>query len=135
MSWRATSVRSKKAVPGADSIERADKDGRPRWRGQATLTWDKADYRAAVIVNYVGGYDRVTETIESYSVDSWTTVDAQFDWTPPAIQGGTVTLGINNLFDEKPPEETFWDEGWPWYNRALHSARGRFLYARYKHTF
>ncbi len=124
-----------KKVPGADSVERAGNDGRPRWRGQASLTWDKADYRAAVILNYVGGYDRVTETIESYKVDSWTTIDAQFDWTPSAIQGSTITLGINNLFDEKPPEETFWDEGWPWYNRALHSARGRFLYARYKHAF
>jgi hypothetical protein len=44
-------------------------------------------------------------------------------------------LGVNNLLDREPPEEIYWSEGWPWYNRALHSGRGRFLYARYKYTF
>ena len=124
-----------KQTPEAQSRALAGKDGRPRWRGQATLNWKKADYQAALIVNHIGSYDRVTETTQPYRVGSWTTVDTQFDWNLSTIKGGTVGFGISNLFDEEPPEELYWSEGWPWFNRALHSARGRFLYARYKYVF
>ena len=122
-------------TPESSSEDRAGEDGRPRWRGQAILNWNMDDYRAAFIVNYVGGYERVTETTQSYRVGSWTTLDANFDWTLSSLKGGTLGLGVNNLLDREPPEEIYWSEGWPWYNRALHSARGRFLYARYKYTF
>jgi outer membrane receptor protein involved in Fe transport len=121
-------------TPEAESRDLAGKNGRPRWRGQAILNWEKDVYQGAFIVNYVGGYDRVTETIQPYRVGSWTTVDAQFDWDLSA-KAGNLGFGINNLFDTEPPEELYWTEGWPWYNRALHSARGRFLYARYKYKF
>ncbi len=122
-------------TPEAESRDLAGKNGRPRWRGQAILNWKKADYQAALIVNYIGSYERVTETTQPYGVSSWTTVDTQFDWSLSALKGGTLGIGINNLFDAEPPEELYWSEGWPWFNRALYSARGRFLYARYKYTF
>jgi outer membrane receptor protein involved in Fe transport len=122
-------------TPDAESRDLAGKNGRPRWRGQAILNWKKADYQAALIVNYIGSYERVTETTQPYGVSSWTTVDTQFDWSLSALKGGTLGIGINNLFDAEPPEELYWSEGWPWFNRALYSARGRFLYARYKYTF
>jgi outer membrane receptor protein involved in Fe transport len=122
-------------TPEAQSRDLAGKDGRPRWRGQAILNWKKDDYQAAFIVNYIGSYDRATETTEPYRVSSWTTVDTQFDWKLSSLKGGILGFGINNLFDAEPPEELYWSEGWPWYNRALYSARGRFLYARYKYAF
>ena len=124
-----------KDTPEAQSRSKAGKDSHPRWRSQATLNWKKADYQAALIVNYISGYDRVTETTQPYGVGSWTTVDTQFDWNLSKIKGGTIGFGITNLFDEDPPEEFYWGEGWPWFNRALYSARGRFLYARYKYAF
>lgn len=121
-------------VPGADEEELVGKDGRPRWRWQGTLTWNKSDYQGSLILNYIGGYDRRLEGREDYAVDSWTTVDAKFGWTPPSLRGGTISLGINNLFDESPPEDPYL-EGWPFFNRDLYSPRGRFFYAQYKHEF
>jgi iron complex outermembrane recepter protein len=124
-----------KDTPEAQSRSKAGKDSHPRWRSQATLNWKKSDYQAALIVNYISGYDRVMETTQPYGVGSWTTVDTQFDWNLSTIKGGTIGFGITNLFDEDPPEEFYWGEGWPWFDRALYSARGRFLYARYKYAF
>ena len=91
----------------------------------------KAAYDAGLILNYVGEYSRQAADDK---VSDWTTVDGQFNWRPPAVDGGTLTLGIDNIFDAEPPEDPYM-EGWPFFNRALHSARGRFLYARYKHEF
>ncbi len=67
-------------------------------------------------------------------MDSYTTLGAQFDWTPPQLQRSTLTLGVNNLFDEQVPEDPYL-AGWPFFNRDLYSARGRFLYARYRYAF
>ncbi len=121
-------------VPGAGYTDLAGKNGRPEWRGQGVLTWSRQAYAASLIVNYVGSYDRVLEGTDNVKVDSWTTVDAQFNWSPTAFQGGKITVGATNLFDEEPPEDPYL-EGWPFFNRALHSARGRFLYAQYGHEF
>jgi iron complex outermembrane recepter protein len=104
---------------------------RPRWRGRASLGWSKASYDAGFTVHYTGGYDRPDA---SYRVSDWTTVDAQLGWAPKALPGGKVTLGINNLFDRTVPEDPYL-EGWPFYNRALYDARGRFFYLSYKQKF
>lgn len=121
-------------VPGAGFEELAGKDGRPRWRGQGILSWIRADFEGSLTVNYIGGYDRRLEGRGDDDVDSWTTVDAQFSWYPPPISGGKLTLGVENLFDEEPPEDPFF-QGWPFLNSALHSARGRYVYLGYSHTF
>ena len=67
-------------------------------------------------------------------VASWTTLDAQLGWSPNVLAGGKVILGVQNLFDNEPPEDPYL-EGWPFINRALHNPRGRFLYLGYKHEF
>jgi len=118
-------------VSGAGFDELAGKDGHPRWRALGSLWWKKAVYDAGLTLNYVGEYTREAADDQ---VSDWTTVDGQFNWRPPALNGGTVTLGMDNMFDAEPPEDPYL-EGWPFFNRALHSARGRFLYARYKHAF
>ena len=119
-------------VPGADEEKLAGSDGRPRWRWQGALTWEKSEYKGSLVLNYIGDYERRLEGRSNDRVESWTTVDARFDWAPPALKGGALSLGINNLFDEEPPEDPYL-EGWPFYNRDLYSARGRFFYAQYKH--
>ncbi len=121
-------------LPGARSVDIAGKDGRPRWRGQGTLRWNKASYQASLTVNYTDGYERVLEGADDDHVGSFSTVDAQLNWSPPAIKGSTVSVGINNLFDAAVPEDPYL-EGWPFFNRDLYSPRGRFFYARYKHAF
>ena len=119
------------AVSGAGFEEMAGKDGRPRWRAQTSLWWDKQHYDAGIVLHYVGDYERRSA---DYEVDDWTTVDAQFGWSPAALENGKFTLGVKNLFDEEVPEDPYL-EGWPFYNRALHDATGRFIYARYQHKF
>jgi outer membrane receptor protein involved in Fe transport len=118
-------------VTGAGFDQLAGKDGRPRWRGRTSLWWNNRPFDGGLILNYVGDYER--EAAE-YKVDDWTTVDAQFGWSPSAIEGGKFTLGIKNLFDENVPEDPYF-EGWPFHNRALHDATGRFFYGRYQHKF
>lgn len=123
------------AVDGEGYDELAGEDGRPEWRAQSTLLWKKAEFGGSLTVNYIGGYERPDVRDPNFDdIDSWTTVDAQFNWSPRAIAGGTITLGIENMFDEEPPEDPFY-EGWPFVNRALHNPRGRFGYLRYKHEF
>ena len=121
-------------VPGAGFDELAGKDGRPRWRGRAMLQWARANYAASLTLHYVGDY-RLSQS--GASVDAWTPVDAQIDWRPGALPGGTITVGVDNLLDESPPEDPFYvdDPGWPFFNKALHDPRGRFLYAGYKQEF
>jgi outer membrane receptor protein involved in Fe transport len=117
------------AVEGDGFESLTGKDGRPRLRGQATLSWKRAAYGANLTANHTGGYDR--PAVDD-SIDSWTTLDAQFNWTPQELKSGTVTLGVKNLLNEEPPEDPYF-EGWPFINRALHNPRGRFIYLGYKH--
>lgn len=103
----------------------------PEWRAQSSLSWNRADVEASLTVNYVDGYER-RETGDQIS--SWTTVNAQGSWKPQFVEDLTLSLGIDNLFDQQPPEDPFL-EGWPFYNRALHNPRGRFLYLRGQYDF
>ncbi|MBK1720757.1 TonB-dependent receptor [Thiocystis violacea] len=118
-------------VSGAGFDELAGKDGRPRWRGLTSLWWQRGDIETGLTLNYTGDYLRRSADDR---VSDWTTLDAQVNWTPPKLKGSTLSLGIDNLFDAEPPEDVYL-EGWPFYNRSLHDARGRFIYARYKYTF
>ena len=118
-------------VPGAGFTDIAGDDGHPRVRGQTSLNWNRAEFDAVVSLNYIGNYERKDANDD---VSSWTTIDTQVGWQPPALRGGIFRLGINNLFDSDPPEDPYL-EGWPFFNRALHSARGRFFYLSYTHDF
>ena len=121
-------------VQGAGFVDLAGKDGRPEWRAQSALLWNKSDYAASLTLNYVGNYDRRIIGMEDDEVGSWTTIDGQFNWMPAGLGGGKVTFGVQNIFDTPPPEDPFL-EGWPFINRALHNPRGRFIYLGYKHNF
>jgi iron complex outermembrane receptor protein len=122
---------NQRVAPGQSSEEFAGKDGNPEWRAQSTLTWGRANYAASLVANYVDGYERRDV---NDSIGNWKTVDAQFNWQPRPIKGGTVTLGAENVFNSHPSEDPFL-EGWPFFNRALHSPRERFLYARFKYEY
>mgnify|MGYP000488259008 CR=1 FL=1 len=121
----------RQATPEREEEELAGRDGRPHWRARATLDWNKGPYEAGLAVNYTGDYTR--ESADDY-VGSWTTVDARFKWQPPSIKGSALSIGVDNVFDQDPPEDPFY-EGWPFFNRALHDPRGRFLFMRLEHSF
>ena len=117
------------AVEGEGYEEFAGRDGRPRIRGQAILGWNRSAFAGNLTANHVGSYDRPDA---EDSIATWSTFDAQLNWSPLSLAGGTMTLGVQNLFDKEPPEDPFF-EGWPFINRALHNPRGRFVYFRYHH--
>ena len=119
------------SVPGAGFIDYAGKDGVPRWRAQGSLTWTKSDYEVSLTTNFVDGYDRIDS---GDTIGSWTTIDVQGVWRPTMLEGTTLSIGTNNVFNESPPEDPNF-EGWPFFNRALASPRGRFVYLRAQYEF
>jgi iron complex outermembrane receptor protein len=115
--------------PGEPAEELAGVDGYAEWRAQLEFSWSRKDLSSAVVINYTDGYERQAV---NYDVDSWTTIDIQAAWAPELLRGGEVLVGVDNAFDEEPPEDPFL-QGWPFFNRALHDPRGRFYFLRYSH--
>ena len=113
------------SVDGEGFDDLAGKDGRPRVRGQGIIDWKKAAIDASVTVNYMSGYDRPDAT--NQSIGDWTTFDTQVSWSPRTLPGGKLSLRVDNIFDNQPSKDPYL-EGWPFFNRALHNPRGRFLY-------
>ena len=113
---------------GGDLIER---NGRPKWQGNATLNWDRDDWGAGVFVTYVGAFDSTgalnDRTNAFYRVKSWLTVNANVDYRFALAGEGRnrLRLGVNNLFDEAPPLTA----GSVGYTPGLHTPYGRTWYA------
>ncbi len=118
-------------APGEKFRQLAGNDGNPEWRARGSLVWNKSDYEASVTVNHVDSYDRPDSDSQ---IGSWTTFDTQAVWRPLFHEGSTLTVGVDNIFDREPPLDPNF-EGWPFFNRALHNPRGRYLYAGYKYEF
>ena len=116
--------------PGEPAQELAGVNGTPEWRARGDALWSRDAVAVNLAVHYVGDYTRQAGDDE---VDAFTRVDLQGRWAPAQLQGGEVSLGLDNVFDEEPPEDPFLS-GWPFFNRALHDVRGRFFYLRYRHT-
>ncbi len=98
---------------------------RLNWRN----TYSFSDWSFSAIVNYI---DSQSDTALSADIktDSWTTVDLQANWFAP--WNGQVTLGVDNVFDEDPPLDAGFGDG---YNFGLYDAYGLIWYARYTQTF
>lgn len=118
-------------APGEPFKQLAGIDGHPEWRSRGTLVWNKSDYEVSLTTNYVDSYKRPDS---NSNIGSWTTFDMQAVWRPIHKKYGSITLGVDNLADQAPPLDPNF-EGWPFFNRALHNPRGRFLYAGYKYEF
>lgn len=70
-------------------------------RGRASLGWRRADWGASAAVNYVDGYPDIT----GRPIGSWTTADVQLRYAPTRgpLEGTTMLLNVQNLFDADPP--------------------------------
>ena len=113
--------------PGEAAEELAGVDGTPEWRAQGGVDWQRDSIAIGLTANYVGSYERQAGNDD---VDDFLRINLQGRWSPSFINGGEVSLGIDNVFDEEPPEDPFLS-GWPFFNRALHDVRGRFAYLSY----
>lgn len=68
-------------------------------RGRASATWRRGDYTGLLAINYVDDY----RDTGGRRVGSWTTLDAQLGWSPAQMDGLTLALTVQNLFDTPPP--------------------------------
>ncbi len=115
--------------PGEPAQELAGFDGTPEWRAQAGIDWIRDQFALGLSANYVGSYERATANDK---IGDFTRINLQGRWSPEFANGGELSVGIDNVFDEAPPEDPFL-QGWPFFNRALHDIRGRFAYLSYTH--
>lgn len=112
----------------ADTLEQAGTLGRPQDRAQLFVAWERGDWGAAVITNYIGDHSDGTP---GTSIPSWTTVDAQVNVALP--WNGRVTLGVRNVANKMPPFNV--NYGSPFYDNSLYNMYGRVPYIRYEQNF
>ena len=128
----------------------------PEIRANGGATWFTGNHTARVGVNHIGEYrnDQGNDTL----INSWTVWDAMYAYTFTGLIGEgdtTLSVGVNNIFDEDPPalyrgdadgvrqgrflENGRYNRGWvdrPGYDdRAGHDLRGQTVYVRFKHAF
>ena len=124
-------------APGADFAEYAGNDGIPDWRANADINFMLGKHETGLGLTYIGGYSNEGDfpggaNALKEEVGSWTTIDLLYAYNTP--WASKISLGIKNVFDTDPPADPD-TNGWPFYNQALHSPRGRYYYARYKQQF
>ncbi|MQP75660.1 TonB-dependent receptor [Stenotrophomonas sp. MYb238] len=113
----------------SDKLERGGTAGYPKDRAQLMLGWDKGDFNAAVITNYISDSSNGTPAT---SLPSWTTFDVQASVALP--WNGKVTLGVRNLGNKMPPfNSTLYS--FPYYDNDLYNIWGRTPYIRYEQNF
>ena len=100
----------------------------PRWKGQASLSWDGEFANAVLRARYIGKSTDVVNTVKNAETKAVTYFDAEVGFD---IAGGKARFGIgaNNLFDTQPP--TSYANAPINYDIYTYDARGRFLYAKF----
>lgn len=113
----------------SDKLELAGTAGYPQDRGQLLLGWDKGDFNASFITNYISDSSDGTK---AKSLPSWTTFDVQASVALP--WNAKVTLGVRNLGNKMPPFNASL-QSFPYYDNSLYNIWGRTPYMRYEQNF
>jgi iron complex outermembrane recepter protein len=77
----------------------------PKFRLRGSLGWDYNAFNANLFVTHISGYNNTNAT-PVQRVSSWTSVDANFNYTIGDIGFGKdvkLMLNLSNVFDTKPP--------------------------------
>nr|WP_070959919.1 TonB-dependent receptor [Hyphomonas sp. Mor2] len=122
-------------VPG--SQDRIQQNGRPEWRGNASMTWRNGAWGAGLFYNYVGEVVDTSVTgpnSEIFVVDPFETISLYGQYTLEDWLGGDtrIRLGARNITDEEPPIADEFASG---YFPSLHSNRGRYWYLDIRKEF
>ncbi|SDJ15434.1 Outer membrane receptor proteins, mostly Fe transport [Ferrimonas sediminum] len=125
-----------KAKADSDWFDEAGLQDKPQWRGNATLNWAYEDFGAAWATTYIGAQDSGNEEYGvTYLADipSYFKHNVQFsynhDWN------GSVTVGVNNVFDKQAPT---WYDGFSDYrdvNTGLYDVLGRTYFLTINQSF
>ena len=109
----------------------------PDWKAQAFVSYIWNDYGLSAYVNHVSSYtdDGAHDgyggiPVESFTVDSFTTLDLTFQWRMPWL-GLNLALSALNLTGEEPPFANVEHA----YDGMTHNPKGRRvkLALRYRH--
>ena len=122
-------------VPG--SQDRIQQNGRPEWRGNASMIWRKDAWGAGLFYNYVGDVIDTSVTGpggETFEVDPFETISLYGQYTFEEWLGGDtrIRFGARNITDEEPPLADEFASG---YFPSLHSNRGRYWYLDIRKEF
>lgn len=104
----------------------------PRWKASAGTGWRYKDYGANISADYTHHYYNDNYTTQGWGENPYTLVAASVSYA--GFWGTTVTVGANNVFNNRPPlngrETVGFDP-----NAYGAGALGRFLYMRVRKDF
>ena len=125
----------KKDLAGTFSDAATEGNGSiPEWKINAGLVWSTNDLEIIYNINYISSLtEEIPGTMKSRTIDSWTTHDLQASFTLPVYSGLTLSTGVDNLLDEKPPfaAAAFNDS----FDSRTYDLKGRFWYFRISQNF
>ena len=73
----------------------------PKWKSTLSMDWDLANWGATATARYISAVTEVNAG--GNKLGATTYFDAQVRWAPEFVQGVSMALGVNNLFDKDPP--------------------------------
>jgi iron complex outermembrane receptor protein len=111
-------------IDGINSLD--NNANRPSLRANLGSYIDYDDFTATWNINMIG------DTSGTNSSPSWVTQDVQFSYS--ADWNGIFTLGLQNMFEKKPPLNTG-NTGQRAYDFDLYNAYGRITYLQYTQKF
>lgn len=104
----------------------------PEWRGNANIGWRNKSFSANVAADYIGSYFNDGYTAAGWEEGSYTLYSTSVSYR--GFLGTTITLGVNNAFDERPPFNGYETAGFD-PNTYGAGALGRFVYVRVRKDF
>jgi iron complex outermembrane receptor protein len=102
----------------------------PKLNFNMSSKWSNNNHQAIATLRYKDSYlqddGARNNTLLGKNIDSFTTLDVQYsyDFSELFSTDGWVTAGVNNVFDEQPPEYG----ARPYYDNEVHPIRGRVMY-------
>jgi iron complex outermembrane recepter protein len=103
----------------------------PSWKGTTSIGWKYKDYGAAVSADYIGKFHNDGYTVDGWGENPYTLIHANLTYR--GFWGSTVTIGANNLMNNRSPANGRETAGISPYQPT--GALGRFLYIRVRKDF
>lgn len=99
----------------------------PKWKANFNVVHATGPMLTALTTNFTSELDTGSAVDEYKTMDAWLTHDLQFSYHLEDIRS-RISLGINNLLDEKPPvSDTAFNDN---IDARTHNLIGRYFYAR-----
>lgn len=103
----------------------------PKWRATSSVSWRYKDYGAAVSCDYIGKFFNDGYTVAGWGENPFALIHANVSYR--GFWGSTISLGANNLFNNRAPENGRETTGISPYHPT--GVLGRFLFVRVRKDF